>query len=34
MVLYSGEGDRLQVAQVPWSCTARWRMPVDGVASA
>jgi hypothetical protein len=28
MVLYSGEGDRLQVAQVPWSCTARWRMPV------
>ena len=20
-VLYSGEGDRLQVAQVPWSCT-------------
>ena len=34
MVLYRGEGDRLQVAQVPWSCTARWRMPVDGVASA
>ena len=29
MVLYSGEGDRLQVAQVPWSCTARWRMPVE-----
>jgi hypothetical protein len=29
MVLYSGEQDRLQVAQVPWSCTARWRMPVD-----
>jgi hypothetical protein len=28
MVLYSGEHDRLQVAQVPWSCTARWRMPV------
>ena len=27
-VLYSGEGDRLQVAQVPWSCVARWRMPV------
>ena len=25
MVLYSGEDDRLQVAQVPWSCTARWR---------
>ena len=29
MVLYRGEADRLQVAQVPWSCTARWRMPVD-----
>jgi hypothetical protein len=29
MVLYSGEADRLQVAQVPWSCTARWRMPVE-----
>jgi hypothetical protein len=29
MVLYSGDEDRLQVAQVPWSCTARWRMPVD-----
>lgn len=28
MVLYRGERDRLQVAQVPWSCTARWRMPV------
>jgi len=27
-VLYSGEGDRLQVGQVPWSCVARWRMPV------
>ena len=22
-------GDRLQVALVPWSCSARWRMPVD-----
>jgi hypothetical protein len=29
MVLYSGDHDRLQVAQVPWSCVARWRMPVD-----
>jgi hypothetical protein len=29
MVLYAGEHDRLQVAQVPWSCTARWRMPVQ-----
>lgn len=28
MVLYAGEHDRLQVAQVPWSCSARWRMPV------
>jgi hypothetical protein len=28
MVLYAGERDRLQVAQIPWSCTARWRMPV------
>ena len=27
MVLYR-EHDRLQVAQVPWSCTARWRLPV------
>ena len=29
MVLYAGAHDRLQVAQVPWSCTARWGMPVD-----
>ena len=29
MVLYSGDEDRLQVAQVPWSATARWRMPVE-----
>jgi hypothetical protein len=29
MVLYAGERDRLQVAQVPWSAMARWRMPVD-----
>jgi len=28
MVLYAGDDDRLQVAQVPWSCTAKWRMPV------
>jgi len=28
MVLYEGEHDRLQVAQVPWSCVTRWRMPV------
>jgi hypothetical protein len=27
-VLYAGERDRLQVVLVPWSCTARWRMPV------
>ena len=25
----AASADRLQVAQVPWSCTARWRMPVD-----
>jgi len=29
MVLYAGEHDRLQVAQVPWSAMARWRMPVQ-----
>lgn len=29
MVLYAGEHDRLQVAQVPWSCTTKWRMPID-----
>jgi len=29
MVMYSGEDDRLQIAQVPWSCVTRWRMPVD-----
>jgi Family of unknown function (DUF6084) len=28
MVLYAGEHDRLQVAQVPWSCVTRWRMPI------
>jgi hypothetical protein len=28
MVLYAGEEDRLQVAQVPWSCVTQWRMPV------
>ncbi len=28
-VLYSGEQERLQVVLVPWSCTARWRMPVE-----
>ena len=29
MVLYAGERDRLQVRPVPWSCSARWRMPVE-----
>lgn len=29
MLLYRGERDRLQVAQVPWSCSATWSMPVD-----
>ena len=33
MILYRGEDDRLQVVQVPWSCSARWRMPVDGLAA-
>jgi hypothetical protein len=28
MILYRGERDRLQVAQVPWSATASWSMPV------
>jgi hypothetical protein len=27
-ILYSGDDDRLQVVLVPWSCSARWRMPV------
>jgi len=27
-VLYCGTDDRLQVVLVPWSCSARWRMPV------
>jgi hypothetical protein len=29
MVLYQGEHDRLQITQVPWSCVARWDMPVE-----
>jgi hypothetical protein len=29
MVLYAGDQDRLQVAQVPWSCSAKWRMPIE-----
>lgn len=29
MVLYRGEQDHLQVAGVPWSCNARWGMPVE-----
>ena len=29
MILYAGENGRLQVAPLPWSCTARWRMPLD-----
>jgi hypothetical protein len=27
-ILYAGEQDRLQVALVPWSCSAKWRLPV------
>jgi len=28
-VLYAGDDDRLQVVLVPWSCSTRWRMPVE-----
>lgn len=28
MALYRGARDRLQVAPVPWSCSARWALPV------
>jgi uncharacterized protein DUF6084 len=34
MVLYAGDQDRLQVRPVPWSCSVRWRMPVERVKSA
>ena len=27
-IYYSGEDDRLQIVHVPWSCTARYRMPI------
>ena len=27
-IFYSGDSDRLQIVHVPWSCTARYRMPV------
>jgi Family of unknown function (DUF6084) len=27
-IFYRGDHDRLQLTQVPWSCTARYRMPV------
>jgi hypothetical protein len=27
-IFYCGEGDRLQVTLVPWSCEARYRMPL------
>ena len=33
LVLYAGERDRLQVAQVPWSAMARWRMPIEAFRS-
>jgi hypothetical protein len=29
MLLYAGEGDRLQIMQVPWSCSARYDLEVD-----
>lgn len=28
-VIYSGEGDRLQVVRVPWECVARYRLGVS-----
>jgi hypothetical protein len=28
-ILYAGEQDHLQVARVPWSCSANWNMPID-----
>lgn len=28
MVMYAGAHDRLQIRPVPWSCSARWRMPI------
>lgn len=27
-ILYSGADDRVQIAMVPWSCSASWRLPV------
>jgi Family of unknown function (DUF6084) len=27
-VLHRGDAGRIQVVAIPWSCTARWRMPV------
>ena len=27
-MLYSGEDGRLQISMVPWSCSARWKLPV------
>lgn len=27
-IFYAGEHDRLQIVHVPWSCTARYRMPI------
>ena len=29
MLLYAGAQDRLQIMQVPWSCSARYDLPVD-----
>jgi hypothetical protein len=29
MLLLVGADDRMQVVQVPWSCSAKWDMPVD-----
>ena len=27
-VLYAGEDGRLQISMVPWSCSAKWKLPV------
>ncbi len=29
MLMYAGEDERLQIMQVPWSCSARYELPVD-----
>ena len=31
-IFYKGDDGRLQIVQVPWSCAARFRLPVKVVA--